>query len=51
MGGKRQRPQIAITINTYGRVIPAMQQEAADHMDAALGRPDAELDEDAEDEK
>ena len=28
--------QIAVTMNTYGHVIPAMQQEAAGHMDAAL---------------
>jgi integrase len=28
--------QIAVTMNTYGHVIPAMQ-EAAGHMDAALG--------------
>lgn len=37
--------QIAVTMNTYGHVIPAMQQEAAGHMDAALGelgeRPEA----------
>jgi integrase len=29
--------QIAVTMNTYGHVIPAMQHEAAGHMDAALG--------------
>jgi integrase len=29
--------QIAVTMNTYGHVIPAMQREAAGHMDAALG--------------
>jgi integrase len=29
--------QIAVTMNTYAHVIPAMQQEAAGHMDAALG--------------
>ena len=29
--------QIAVTMNIYGHVIPAMQQEAAGHMDAALG--------------
>jgi integrase len=29
--------QIAVTMNTYGHVIPAMQQEAAEHMDAAFG--------------
>jgi integrase len=32
--------QIAVTMNTYGHVIPAMQQEAAGHMDAALGHVD-----------
>jgi hypothetical protein len=26
-------------MNTYAHVIPAMQQEAAGHMDAALGDP------------
>jgi integrase len=39
--------QIAVTMNTYGHVIPAMQQEAASHMDAALGD---ELEEDEADE-
>jgi integrase len=39
--------QIAVTMNTYGHVIPAMQHEAAGHMDAALGD---ELDEDEADE-
>jgi hypothetical protein len=34
--------QIAVTMNTYGHVIPAMQQEAAGHMDAALGDEPAE---------
>lgn len=29
--------QIAVTMNTYGHVIPAMQQEAAGQMDQALG--------------
>ncbi len=29
--------QIAVTMNTYGHAIPAMQHEAAGHMDAALG--------------
>jgi integrase len=28
--------QIAVTMNTYGHVMPAMQQEAAGYMDAAL---------------
>ena len=32
--------QIAVTMNTYGHVIPVMQQEAARQMDAALGDPD-----------
>jgi integrase len=32
--------QIAVTLNTYGHVIPAMQQEAAGHMDDALGDRD-----------
>lgn len=32
--------QIAVTMNTYGHVIPAMQQEAASHVDAALGDHD-----------
>jgi hypothetical protein len=29
--------QIAVTMNIYGHVIPAMQQEADDFMDAMLG--------------
>ena len=33
-------------MNTYGHVIPAMQQEAAGHTDAALGEP-GEPDEEA----
>ena len=41
--------QIAVTMNTYGHVIPAMQQEAASHMDAAL-RDENEPDEDEADE-
>jgi integrase len=41
--------QIAVTMNTYGHVIPAMQQEAAGHMDAALGE-EPEPDEGAADE-
>ncbi len=28
--------QIAVTMNIYGHVIPAMQQSAADEIDAAL---------------
>jgi integrase len=32
--------QIAVTMNTYGHVIPAMQREAAGHMDDALGDQD-----------
>jgi integrase len=32
--------QIAVTMNTYGHVIPAMQHEAAGQMDAALGKGD-----------
>lgn len=32
--------QIAVTMNPYGHVIPAMQQEAAGHMDDALGDQD-----------
>ena len=28
--------QIAVTMNIYGHVIPAMQQEAADQIDDAL---------------
>jgi integrase len=40
--------QISVTMNTYGHVIPAMQQEAAGHMDAALGQVDA-FSEDASD--
>ncbi|MFD0580197.1 site-specific integrase [Dactylosporangium darangshiense] len=31
--------QIAVTMNTYGHVLPAMQDEAAGRMDDALGRP------------
>jgi len=38
--------QIAATMNIYGHFIPAMQQEAAGQIDAALGG----LDEDQEDE-
>jgi integrase len=41
--------QIAVTMNTYGHVIPAMQHEAAGHMDAALGELDAESGERDED--
>lgn len=42
--------QIAVTMNIYGHVVPAMQQEAASEMDAALGddelsRGEAERDE------
>jgi hypothetical protein len=33
---RRHHEQIAVTMNTYAHVIPAMQQEAAVHMDAAL---------------
>jgi integrase len=45
--------QIAVTMNIYGHVIPAMQQEAAGHMDAALGggpadEPDEETDDTSE---
>jgi integrase len=29
--------QISLTLNTYAHVIPALQQEAADRMDALLG--------------
>jgi hypothetical protein len=29
--------QISVTMNIYGHVMPAMQQEAAGHIDAALG--------------
>jgi integrase len=32
--------QIAVTMNIYGHVIPAMQQQAAVEMDAALGDDD-----------
>ena len=32
--------QIAVTMNTYGHVMPAMQQEAAGHMDVALTTDD-----------
>jgi hypothetical protein len=31
--------QIALTTNTYGHVIPAMQQEAAGHMDVRSWPP------------
>ncbi|GIH07172.1 hypothetical protein Rhe02_52390 [Rhizocola hellebori] len=31
--------QIAVTMNIYAHVIPAMQQEAASRMDDALGGP------------
>ena len=41
--------QIAVTMNTYGHVIPAMQHEAAGHMDAALGDEPVQ-DEDRRDE-
>jgi integrase len=42
--------QIAVTMNVYGHVIPAMQHEAAGHMDAALGEqdPDEDTDDDQE---
>jgi integrase len=29
---------ITVTMNTYGHVLPAMMREAADKMDALLGR-------------
>jgi integrase len=32
--------QIAVTLNIYGHVMPAMQQEAAGQVDAALGDQD-----------
>jgi integrase len=31
--------KISITMNTYSRVIPALQREAADRMDQLLRRP------------
>jgi hypothetical protein len=42
--------QTALTMNIYGHVIPAMQQEAAGHMDAALDDLDAPKDRDLADE-
>jgi hypothetical protein len=36
LGAFDRHSQIAVTMNTYGHVIPAMRQEAAGHMDAAL---------------
>ena len=36
--------QIAVTMNIYGHVMPAMQQEAAGHMDAALTTDDGWVD-------
>jgi len=36
--------QIAVTMNIYGHVIPAMQQEAANEIDAALGDDDSAAD-------
>jgi integrase len=44
-----EHSQIAVTMNTYGHVIPAMQHEAAGHMDAALG-DELDADEDETDE-
>jgi integrase len=32
--------QIAITMNTYSHVVPALRKDAADQMDAALKAPD-----------
>ena len=32
--------QIAVTMNVYGHVSPAMQQDAADEIDSALGDRD-----------
>lgn len=32
--------QVAVTMNTYGHVIPAMQQSAAAEIDAALAGED-----------
>ncbi len=32
--------QIAVTMNIYGHVMPAMQHEAAGQIDAALGEED-----------
>lgn len=40
--------QIAVTMNIYGHVMPAMQQEAASHMDAALSEPEPEAGDDAD---
>jgi integrase len=41
--------QIAVTLNIYGHVMPAMQQEAAGQIDAALGDED-QVDDEARDE-
>ena len=32
--------QIAITMNTYSHVVPALRKEAANQMDAILTRPE-----------
>jgi hypothetical protein len=34
--------QIALTLNTYSHVIPALGRAAADEMDAVLGSPSAD---------
>lgn len=34
--------QIAVTMNIYGHVMPAMQREAAGHIDAALAEDESD---------
>lgn len=43
--------QIAVTMNIYAHVIPAMQHEAAGHMDAALDPEEADGDSPDEDDE
>jgi len=34
---------IVLTMNTYAHVLPALQREAAERMDAVLGQPKAKV--------
>jgi hypothetical protein len=36
-GGSLGHSQISLTMNTYSHVMPALQQDAADRMDALFG--------------
>jgi integrase len=47
LGGVLGHSQVAVAMNGYGHVLPAMQREAAGQMDQALGDPAAVKDPDA----